>query len=74
MLKSLTKLWKDEEGASAVEYGLVVAGIAAVIIVVVFLIGGKLNNTINNVANKLYSSAHRGGPVGASVSPARSDG
>ena len=53
MLKSLTKLWKDEEGASAVEYGLVVAGIAAVIIVVVFLIGGKLNNTLNTVANKL---------------------
>jgi pilus assembly protein Flp/PilA len=53
MLKSLKKLWQDEEGASAVEYGLVVAGIAAVIIVVVFLIGGKLNNTLSGVANAL---------------------
>jgi pilus assembly protein Flp/PilA len=53
MLKSLKKLWRDEEGASAVEYGLVVAGIAAVIIVIVFIVGGKLNNTLSNVANKL---------------------
>ena len=50
MLKSLKRLWKDEEGASAVEYGLVVAGIAAVIIVVVFLVGNKLNNQLSNVA------------------------
>jgi pilus assembly protein Flp/PilA len=53
MLKSLKRLWTDDEGASAVEYGLVVAGIAAVIIVIVFLIGGKLNNTLSTVANKL---------------------
>jgi pilus assembly protein Flp/PilA len=53
MLKSLKQLWRDEEGASAVEYGLVVAGIAAVIIVVVFLVGGKLNNTLSKVANNL---------------------
>ena len=50
MLNSLKKLWRDEDGASAVEYGLVVAGIAAVIIVVVFLVGGKLNNQLSNVA------------------------
>ena len=32
----------DERGASAVEYGLLVAGIAAVIVAVVFLLGGTL--------------------------------
>jgi pilus assembly protein Flp/PilA len=53
MLKSLKKLWRDDEGASAVEYGLVVAGIAAVIIVVVFLVGGKLNNQLSNVASHI---------------------
>jgi pilus assembly protein Flp/PilA len=53
MLKSLKKLWRDEEGASAVEYGLVVAGIAAVIIVIVFIVGNKLNNTLSNVAAHL---------------------
>jgi pilus assembly protein Flp/PilA len=53
MLKSLNKLWRDDEGASAVEYGLVVAGIAAVIIVIVFIVGNKLNNTLSNVAAHL---------------------
>jgi pilus assembly protein Flp/PilA len=53
MLKSLTKLWKDEKGATAVEYGLIVAAIAGVIIVVVFLLGNKVNNTLNNVASKM---------------------
>jgi pilus assembly protein Flp/PilA len=53
MLKSLTKLWKDEKGATAVEYGLIVAAIAGVIIVVVALLGNKINNTLNNVASKM---------------------
>jgi pilus assembly protein Flp/PilA len=53
MLKSLKKLWKDEEGATAVEYGLIVAAIAGLIIVVVFLLGNKVNNTLKNVANAM---------------------
>ena len=32
----------DERGASAVEYGLLIAGIAALIVVVVFAFGGVL--------------------------------
>ena len=32
----------DERGASAVEYGLLIAGIAALIVVVVFAFGGSL--------------------------------
>ena len=50
MLKNLKKLIKDEEGATAVEYGLIVAAIAGLIIVVVFLLGNKVNNAFNNVA------------------------
>ena len=53
MFKSLTKLWKDEEGATAVEYGLIVAAIAAVVAIVFILIGNKMNNTLVNVAAKL---------------------
>ncbi|MBE7323282.1 Flp family type IVb pilin [Nocardioides sp. Y6] len=34
---------RSERGASAVEYGLLVAGIAAVIVAAVFLFGGALN-------------------------------
>ena len=33
---------KDEDGASAVEYGLLVAGIAALIVLIVFAFGGVL--------------------------------
>jgi pilus assembly protein Flp/PilA len=38
----------DERGASAVEYGLLVAGIAAVIVAVVFILGGTLNGVFNS--------------------------
>jgi pilus assembly protein Flp/PilA len=50
MLKSLVKLFKDEEGATALEYALLAAAVAGVIIVVMFLAGGKVYNAINNVA------------------------
>ena len=33
---------KDENGASAVEYGLLVAGIAALIVLIVFAFGGVI--------------------------------
>ena len=46
----------DERGASAVEYGLLIAGIAALIIVVIFAFGGVLNgvfsDTCGSVANQ----------------------
>lgn len=46
---------KGERGASAVEYGLLIAGIAAVIVVVVFTLGstvqGKFTDTNNNIKN-----------------------
>ncbi|MES1205226.1 MAG: Flp family type IVb pilin [Pseudomonadota bacterium] len=53
MLRNLKNLVKDEQGATAVEYGLIVAAIAGVIIVVVFLLGNKVKNTFNNVASKM---------------------
>jgi pilus assembly protein Flp/PilA len=53
MLKNLMKLLKDDEGATAVEYGLIVAAIAGLIIVVVFLLGNKVNNIFNNVQQAL---------------------
>ena len=37
----------DERGASAVEYGLLVAGIAAVIVGIVFILGGNLKNAFD---------------------------
>lgn len=49
MLKHLKALIRDEEGASAVEYGLLVALIAAVIILAVQGLGGTLNTVFTNV-------------------------
>jgi pilus assembly protein Flp/PilA len=42
-----------ERGATAVEYGLMVALIAIVIIVAVSLLGGNLSNLFNQVAGSV---------------------
>lgn len=39
----------DEAGATAAEYALIAAGIAGIIIAVVFLLGGKVNNLYNKI-------------------------
>jgi pilus assembly protein Flp/PilA len=46
---------KTERGASAVEYGLLVALIAIVIIVAVTTLGGKLSGVFNKTAASLPS-------------------
>lgn len=38
---------KDERGASAVEYGLLVAGIAALVVGAVFLLGDTVTGSFN---------------------------
>jgi pilus assembly protein Flp/PilA len=56
MLSHLVKLQvkaaavRNDRGATAVEYGLMVALIAVVIIVAVTLLGGNLKNLFNTVA------------------------
>ncbi|MHB1347532.1 MAG: Flp family type IVb pilin [Candidatus Humimicrobiaceae bacterium] len=47
------KIGYPETGATAVEYGIMVALIAAVIIGAVIIIGNKLNTTFTNVGSKL---------------------
>ncbi len=44
---------RDENGATAIEYGLIAALIAVVIIAAVTLVGQKLTNTFNSVGNTL---------------------
>jgi len=53
MKEKLLGFLRDEEGATAVEYGIMVAAIAAVIILVVYSVGGKVNNAFQNVDNAL---------------------
>ena len=48
-MKKLMKFFKEEEGATAVEYGIMVAAIAAVIILVVGVVGQKVENAFQDV-------------------------
>jgi pilus assembly protein Flp/PilA len=43
----------DEHGATAIEYGLIAAGIAVAIAVVVFTVGSQLNTLFTNIASQL---------------------
>jgi len=52
-MKKIINFFKDEEGATAVEYGIMVAAIAAVIIAVVFSIGSEVNDAFTTVEEKL---------------------
>ena len=47
------RLWKDETGPTAIEYGLIAAGIAVAIIAAIALVGGSLKNMFNDVANNM---------------------
>ncbi len=51
---------RDDEGASAVEYGLLVAAIAALIVIVVFALGKVVNEvfkkTCDNVTNAVNTN------------------
>ena len=47
----------DERGASAVEYGLLIAGIAALIVVVVFAFGDNLTDIFEDTCNSVASGA-----------------
>jgi len=44
---------KNESGATAIEYGLIAAGISLAIIAVVFGLGTQLDNTFTTVTNDL---------------------
>jgi len=53
MSRFLTRFVKDESGATAIEYGLIAASIAVVIITAVQLLGTNLTTTFNSVAGAL---------------------
>lgn len=53
MVAMVKQLWKDEEGATALEYGLMVAAIAAVIVIVVFALGEKVSSAFEKVNSKM---------------------
>jgi pilus assembly protein Flp/PilA len=52
-MSKFLKLIKNEEGATAIEYGLIAALIAVAAIAAMGNIGNNLKTTFNNVANNL---------------------
>ena len=51
----------DERGASAVEYGLLITGIAAVIALMVYAFGGMVTGLFTNTCGSVASSAGQAG-------------
>ncbi len=48
MIQKIRSAMTKDEGASAVEYGLLVAAIAAVIVIVVFVLGGYVQGAFDD--------------------------
>lgn len=51
------RLWNDDEGATAIEYGLLAALIAVVIITAVSTLGGQLAGTFDQVGDDLVTES-----------------
>ena len=55
-MKNLIKrLIREEEGATAVEYGVLIALIIAVCIIVIYAVGQQVNNAFSKVNSTLLS-------------------
>ena len=48
---------RTEDGASAVEYGLLVAAIAAIIVIIVFALGGVVNDVFQGTCDEIEGKA-----------------
>jgi pilus assembly protein Flp/PilA len=59
-MEKIRNFFKDESGASAVEYGLLVALIAVAIIGAVTALGGSLRDTFQNVSDKVGAAGTGG--------------
>ncbi len=55
-MKKLMRILKDEDGVTAIEYGLIAALIAVVIIIAVTLVGTELKKTFGKVSSALVTA------------------
>ena len=51
MIRLLARLWRNTRGATAIEYGLLIALVAIVIVVGVQNLGSAVRNSYTNTAN-----------------------
>ena len=52
-MRLIVTFWEDETAATAIEYGLIAAGVALAIITVVKGVGTKLNTTFSSISTQL---------------------
>ena len=57
MTNLLKRLTKDESGVTAIEYGLIAAGIGVAILTIVNTVGGSLVSIFTTVSNDLATAA-----------------
>ena len=55
-MKTLVKFAKDESGATAIEYGLIAAGISVAIIGIVSSVGSQLKTTFTSISTGLSTA------------------
>ena len=53
MTRIFSRFIRDESGATAIEYGLLAAGVAGAIIVIVITLGTQVGNQFSSVDNAL---------------------
>ena len=53
MMELIKRLWKEEEGQTMVEYGLLLALIAVVVIVALLVLGPRIANIFTSVSDNL---------------------
>jgi pilus assembly protein Flp/PilA len=56
MTNLIRRFADDESGATAIEYGLIAAGISVAIITVVNTLGSQLQSTFSNVSSQLATA------------------
>lgn len=56
MKNLIARFAKDESGATAIEYGLIAAGISVAIIAVVNSLGSQLKTTFTNISSQLATA------------------
>ncbi len=54
MTKLVVRFLKDESGATAIEYGLIAAGVSLAVIGVVSNLGSKLKSTFSSISTQLH--------------------
>lgn len=56
MTQFIKKFWQEEEGVTAIEYGLIAALIAVVIIAAVTIVGTQLRAVFTTIGNALTTA------------------